>query len=226
MHGVSLTHSLPLSQVSQKAAGALAEPSTHPELFPDLDWAVRVEDLFKQNRHTVVPAAVYVPPPRPPILHPLVDSFPLFDLKSPYVTSLASLSSVRPAATLRPRQTWTWTSSLSSSHRQQQADPRPRHHPRPPRTSPPLPQPPASTYHLSDRLPPCFSSCAAAPLPLPRWPLPRLPRPLPLPPCSRALLLVPSLRPRPPLGHNRRQRCGPLPHPHLPTYLTQVHWLA
>jgi hypothetical protein len=43
-------------QVSERAAAALADPAQFPDMFPDLEWALRVEGLFKQNRETAVPA--------------------------------------------------------------------------------------------------------------------------------------------------------------------------
>jgi coatomer subunit beta' len=48
-----------LKQVSERAAAALADPAEYPNLFPDIDWALKVEDVFKQNRSKVVPASEY-----------------------------------------------------------------------------------------------------------------------------------------------------------------------
>lgn len=46
-----------LVQVSVKAANALADPVQHAHLFPDLDVALKVEELFKTNRDkAAVPA--------------------------------------------------------------------------------------------------------------------------------------------------------------------------
>ena len=39
-----------LSKVSETAANALAEPKSSPELFPDLDVALQVEQMFLAQR--------------------------------------------------------------------------------------------------------------------------------------------------------------------------------
>ena len=49
-----------LRQVSDRAAAALADPAEYPNLFPDLDWALKVEEVFKCNRNKVVPAMEYL----------------------------------------------------------------------------------------------------------------------------------------------------------------------
>ena len=41
-------------------ASALADPVEYPNLFPDLDWALKVEEVFKCNRNKVVPATEYL----------------------------------------------------------------------------------------------------------------------------------------------------------------------
>lgn len=48
-----------LKQVSERAAAALADPLEYPNLFPDLDWALKVEHVFKENRGKLVPASSY-----------------------------------------------------------------------------------------------------------------------------------------------------------------------
>jgi len=48
-----------LSKISPPAAEALADPSAHPSLFPDLDVALQVEQLFLQNRSTPLAAGAY-----------------------------------------------------------------------------------------------------------------------------------------------------------------------
>lgn len=48
-----------LKQVSERAASALADPSAYPNLFPDLEWALKVEDVFKKNRGILVSASTY-----------------------------------------------------------------------------------------------------------------------------------------------------------------------
>lgn len=48
-----------LKQINEKAADALADPAKYPNLFPDLDWAVKVEEIFKSARDTYVPAWQY-----------------------------------------------------------------------------------------------------------------------------------------------------------------------
>eukprot|EP00620_Florenciella_sp_RCC1587_P015150 CAMPEP_0182558538 /NCGR_PEP_ID=MMETSP1324-20130603/2016_1 /TAXON_ID=236786 /ORGANISM="Florenciella sp., Strain RCC1587" /LENGTH=867 /DNA_ID=CAMNT_0024770713 /DNA_START=70 /DNA_END=2670 /DNA_ORIENTATION=+ len=48
-----------LTKVSERAAQALADPAEYPNLFPDLDWAVMVEQHFKKNRDTLLDASSY-----------------------------------------------------------------------------------------------------------------------------------------------------------------------
>jgi len=48
-----------LEQVSERAAAALADPAEYPNLFPDLDCALKVEEIFKQNRGKIVSASAY-----------------------------------------------------------------------------------------------------------------------------------------------------------------------
>ena len=48
-----------LKQVNENAAAALADPAKYPNLFPDLDWALKVEDIFLARRDEYVPAASY-----------------------------------------------------------------------------------------------------------------------------------------------------------------------
>jgi coatomer subunit beta' len=48
-----------LKQVSERAAAALADPVEYPNVFPDLEWALKVEEAFKQNRTKIVPASEY-----------------------------------------------------------------------------------------------------------------------------------------------------------------------
>lgn len=48
-----------LKQVSERAAAALADPIEYPNVFPDLEWALKVEEAFKQNRTKIVPASKY-----------------------------------------------------------------------------------------------------------------------------------------------------------------------
>lgn len=48
-----------LKQVNEKAAEALADPAKYANLFPDLDWALKVEDMFMSQRSTFVPASSY-----------------------------------------------------------------------------------------------------------------------------------------------------------------------
>lgn len=49
-----------LARVSERAAAALADPTEYPNLFPDLNWALKVEEVFKQNRNKIVPASEYL----------------------------------------------------------------------------------------------------------------------------------------------------------------------
>lgn len=49
-----------LKQVSERAAASLADPTDYPNLFPDLDWALKVEEVFKRNRNKVVSATEYL----------------------------------------------------------------------------------------------------------------------------------------------------------------------
>jgi coatomer subunit beta' len=48
-----------LKQINEKAAEALADPSKYGNLFPDLEWAMVVEDMFKNRRDVFVPASSY-----------------------------------------------------------------------------------------------------------------------------------------------------------------------
>ena len=48
-----------LKTINEKAAEALADPTKYPNLFPDLEWALKVESIFKSARHTTVPASSY-----------------------------------------------------------------------------------------------------------------------------------------------------------------------
>jgi len=49
-----------LRGVSERAAASLADPTEYPNLFPDLDWALKVEEVFKRNRSKLVPASEYL----------------------------------------------------------------------------------------------------------------------------------------------------------------------
>lgn len=48
-----------LKQVSDRAAAGLADPEEYPNLFPDLEWALKVERVFKLNRHKTVLASEF-----------------------------------------------------------------------------------------------------------------------------------------------------------------------
>lgn len=48
-----------LKTVSERAAAALADPEEYPNLFPDLEWGLKVEQIFKENCDKAVPAANY-----------------------------------------------------------------------------------------------------------------------------------------------------------------------
>jgi hypothetical protein len=48
-----------LRSINENAANALADPAKYPNLFPDLDWALKVEDMFKVQRSSHVPATSY-----------------------------------------------------------------------------------------------------------------------------------------------------------------------
>lgn len=48
-----------LKQINEKAAEALADPAKYPNLFPDLEWALKVEDIFSKARDAYVPALSY-----------------------------------------------------------------------------------------------------------------------------------------------------------------------
>jgi coatomer subunit beta' len=45
-----------LVHVSERAASALADPSEYSDLFPDLEWALRAETLWKERRGETLPA--------------------------------------------------------------------------------------------------------------------------------------------------------------------------
>jgi hypothetical protein len=49
-----------LKQINEKAADALADPIKYPNLFPDLNYGLLVEEMFKQNRGLLVPASAYL----------------------------------------------------------------------------------------------------------------------------------------------------------------------
>jgi coatomer subunit beta' len=48
-----------LKQINEKAAEALADPVKYPNLFPDLEWALQVEQMFLKNRTVTVPSHMY-----------------------------------------------------------------------------------------------------------------------------------------------------------------------
>lgn len=48
-----------LKTVSERAAATLADPAEYPNLFPDLDWALKVEQLYLDNRDKYVLASEY-----------------------------------------------------------------------------------------------------------------------------------------------------------------------
>jgi coatomer subunit beta' len=48
-----------LKAVDEKAADALADPAKYPNLFPDLDVALKVEKMFLMGRDVHVPASSY-----------------------------------------------------------------------------------------------------------------------------------------------------------------------
>ncbi|CAE7741836.1 COPB2, partial [Symbiodinium microadriaticum] len=49
-----------LRTINEKAADALADPEKYPNLFPDLQWALKVEDMFKSARNNFVSASSYL----------------------------------------------------------------------------------------------------------------------------------------------------------------------
>jgi coatomer subunit beta' len=48
-----------LSSVSDQASQALADPNAYPDLFPDLEYAIKAEEMFKASRGRVVPSGAY-----------------------------------------------------------------------------------------------------------------------------------------------------------------------
>ncbi len=48
-----------LKSVSEKLAETLADPATYPNLFPDHQWSLKVEQIFKDNRSKIVKACAY-----------------------------------------------------------------------------------------------------------------------------------------------------------------------
>lgn len=48
-----------LGKISDRAAAALADPAEYPNLFPDLDWAHKVEAVFHDKRGIAIPASNY-----------------------------------------------------------------------------------------------------------------------------------------------------------------------
>eukprot|EP00898_Chlorokybus_atmophyticus_P005738 jgi/Chlat1/6165/Chrsp41S09032 len=53
-----------LKKVNQKAAESLADPAEYPNLFPDLSWALRAEDVFRKQREEGFPPASEFPETR------------------------------------------------------------------------------------------------------------------------------------------------------------------
>mmetsp|Transcript_97180 Transcript_97180/g.190856 ORF Transcript_97180/g.190856 Transcript_97180/m.190856 type:complete len:1040 (+) Transcript_97180:130-3249(+) len=49
-----------LKTINEKAADALADPAQYPNLFPDLEWALKVEQMFLSGRDSFVPASSYL----------------------------------------------------------------------------------------------------------------------------------------------------------------------
>lgn len=49
-----------LHTINERAADALADPAQYPNLFPDLEWAMQVEGIFKARRSETVLASNYV----------------------------------------------------------------------------------------------------------------------------------------------------------------------
>ena len=66
-----------LKTINEKAAEALADPTKYPNLFPDLEWALKVESIFKSARHTTVPASSY---PTAKVIQPYTHLFFFFSL--------------------------------------------------------------------------------------------------------------------------------------------------
>jgi len=48
-----------LKKVNEKAAEALADPVKYPNLFPDLEWALKVETIYRSRKDVFVPADTY-----------------------------------------------------------------------------------------------------------------------------------------------------------------------
>jgi coatomer subunit beta' len=42
-----------LKQINEKAADALADPAKYPNLFPDLDWAIKVIVIDRPQTATI-----------------------------------------------------------------------------------------------------------------------------------------------------------------------------
>lgn len=49
-----------LKQINEKAAEALADPAKYPNLFPDLEWALKVESVFLTGRNNFVSSVSYL----------------------------------------------------------------------------------------------------------------------------------------------------------------------
>jgi coatomer subunit beta' len=49
-----------LATINERASDALADPTKYPNLFPDLEWALKVEDIFKSGRDQFIPASDYL----------------------------------------------------------------------------------------------------------------------------------------------------------------------
>ena len=59
MSGVLQKWKTDLKSINEKAAEALADPEKYPNLFPDLEWALKIEKMFLEGREKFVPATDY-----------------------------------------------------------------------------------------------------------------------------------------------------------------------
>ena len=104
-----------LKLVNEKAADALADPATYPNLFPDLEWALKIEAMFLENRDKFVPATEYMNAKQQIDLD-------LIELVKSQAQGIASISGQQEAASevVEEQKTTTADESTDDSNKQQE----------------------------------------------------------------------------------------------------------
>jgi hypothetical protein len=49
-----------LARINARVAESLADPTSYPNLFPELEWALKAEEVLTANRRRPIPAAAYL----------------------------------------------------------------------------------------------------------------------------------------------------------------------